>query len=83
MTRSSQAGKRRGKPSSRSGSPVALKGARGKRGALGINRKASKTMEVEDKKILMRQSSLAPNAEPSTRGAKHWSSGRRNARKYH
>lgn len=37
----------------------------------------------EKKKILMRQSAVAPRAEPSTRGANHWTSGRRNKRKAH
>jgi hypothetical protein len=83
MTSSSQAGKRRGKGRSAKGSPVAMRGGRGTRGALGINRKAVKTMEADDKKILMRQSAVAPRAEPSTRGAKHWSAGRRQARKVH
>ncbi len=35
------------------------------------------------KKILMRQSAVAPRAEPSTRGANHWTSGRSTKRKYH
>src|SRR3954471_11638813 len=35
-----------------------------------------------DKKLLMRQSAVAPRAEPSSRGAKHWTSGRRGAKKY-
>ncbi len=37
----------------------------------------------EKKKNLMRQSAVAPRAEPSTRGANHWTSGRRNKRKAH
>jgi hypothetical protein len=85
MTTSSQAGKRRGKQRGAKGSSVAMRGAKrsATRGALGINRKVARTMDVDDKKILMRQSAVAPKAEPSTRGAKHWTGGRRQARKIH
>ncbi len=76
MTRSSQAGKRRGKSSSAKGSSVSSKGAPGKHGGLGINRSASKPMELDGRKSLGRAGADAPNVEPSTRGAKRWTSGR-------
>ena len=37
----------------------------------------------EKKKTLMRQSAVAPRAEPSTHGANQWTGGRRNKRKAH
>ncbi len=67
MTKSSQAGKHRGKQ--------AMHGKGG--GALGINRKASKTNEADDRTMVKRQIGIAPRAEPSTRGAKRNSGGRK------
>ncbi|HYE07441.1 MAG TPA: hypothetical protein VEL07_18135 [Planctomycetota bacterium] len=80
MAKSSTAGKRRGKPSARSGSSVAAKGGPRGRGGVGVNRSAAKPATPDGRQNL-RPGAPAPRVEPSTRGAKQWTGGRRNARK--
>jgi hypothetical protein len=45
-------------------------------------RLGSANTAASSKKVLMRQSAVAPRAEPSRRGANQWVSGRKNRRKY-
>jgi hypothetical protein len=56
-----------------SAAEVAMRNATSQRGA---------NAPLQKKKQLMRQSAVAPRAEPSRRGAKQWTAGRRDRRKY-
>ncbi len=80
MTKSSTAGKQRGKASSRSGSSVSAKGAPRSRSGAGINRSANKAATPDGRQNL-RPGAPAPRVEPSTRGAKQWTGGRSTKRK--
>ena len=40
------------------------------------------SLQPDEQKFRSRQATVAPRAEPSTRGARHWTGGRKQVRKY-